>query len=164
LGAILAAAAAAAVTVAFNKLIPKFDTGGFTGPGGKYQPAGVVHAGEYVIPQDGVQNPALRPIIDWIELARRNGELRRLDLGPIVQAIQPRQFASGGYVSSPASTPPSSVSTSNTATTNNSNSNEIVTAIKQLSSDIKNLKVYAAIETIERERNKYMKIQQTKGF
>lgn len=161
-GAILAAAAAAAVTIAFNKLIPKFDEGGFTGTGGKYQPAGIVHAGEYVIPQDGVENPALRPVIDWIELARRNGELRRLDLGPIVQAIQPRQYASGGYVSSPASTPSSSVSILNTTTTNDSN--EVVKAIKQLSSDIQNLKVYAAIETIERERNKYMKIQQTRGI
>jgi hypothetical protein len=76
-----------------------FSSGGYTGPGGKYQPAGIVHAGEYVIPTDGVENPTLRPVIDWIEFARRNGDLRRMDLGPIVQAIQPRQFVSGGYTS-----------------------------------------------------------------
>jgi hypothetical protein len=162
LGPILAAVAAAAVIVAFNNLVPEFYEGGFTSPGAKHKPAGIVHAGEYVIPQEGVENPALRPVIDWIELGRRNGELRRMDLGPIVQAIQPRQYASGGNVSSPASTPSSSVSTSNTTPANNSD--EVVAAIKQLSTDIQNLKVYAAIETIEKERKHYIKIQQTRGL
>lgn len=32
-----------------------FSDGGYTGPGGKYQPAGVVHAGEYVMPQETVK-------------------------------------------------------------------------------------------------------------
>jgi hypothetical protein len=31
-----------------------FDDGGYTGPGGKYQPAGIVHAGEVVFSQDDV--------------------------------------------------------------------------------------------------------------
>ncbi len=31
-----------------------FDKGGYTGPGGKYQPAGVVHKGEYVFSKDAV--------------------------------------------------------------------------------------------------------------
>ena len=34
--------------------IPGFDDGGYTGPGGKHQPAGVVHAGEVVFSQDDV--------------------------------------------------------------------------------------------------------------
>lgn len=32
-----------------------FADGGYTGPGGKYDPAGVVHAGEYVIPADATR-------------------------------------------------------------------------------------------------------------
>ncbi|HHW34332.1 MAG TPA: tape measure protein [Paracoccus solventivorans] len=32
-------------------LTPSFSEGGYTGPGGKYQPAGIVHAGEYVMPK-----------------------------------------------------------------------------------------------------------------
>lgn len=32
----------------------QFASGGYTGPGGKYQPAGVVHANEYVIPSESV--------------------------------------------------------------------------------------------------------------
>lgn len=34
--------------------IPRFADGGYTGPGGAHQPAGVVHGGEYVIPKVAV--------------------------------------------------------------------------------------------------------------
>ncbi|MGY1845522.1 hypothetical protein [Modestobacter sp. SYSU DS0875] len=36
-----------------------FAEGGYTGPGGKYQPAGIVHAGEYVFTQDQVRRLGL---------------------------------------------------------------------------------------------------------
>jgi murein DD-endopeptidase MepM/ murein hydrolase activator NlpD len=36
------------------KLPPGFADGGYTGPGGKYQPAGIVHAGEIVWSQDDI--------------------------------------------------------------------------------------------------------------
>jgi len=55
---IVAAKVAAGVNVA---LIAKqvvsggFAEGGYTGPGGKYEPAGVVHKGEYVLPQEVVR-------------------------------------------------------------------------------------------------------------
>ncbi|WP_331436291.1 transglycosylase family protein [Gordonia sp. w5E2] len=39
-----------------------FATGGYTGAGGKYQVAGVVHKGEYVVPQEGV-TPASMPLL-----------------------------------------------------------------------------------------------------
>ena len=35
--------------------MPMFDAGGFTGPGGKYEPAGVVHRGEFVFSQESVR-------------------------------------------------------------------------------------------------------------
>jgi len=35
--------------------IPGFATGGYTGRGGKYEPAGVVHRGEYVIPKESTE-------------------------------------------------------------------------------------------------------------
>lgn len=35
-------------------LVPQFSTGGFTGRGGKYEPAGIVHKGEYVVPKEYV--------------------------------------------------------------------------------------------------------------
>lgn len=56
-----------------------FDTGGYTGPGGKYDPAGVVHKGEYVFDQDAVQRIGVQ-------------NLRRLQKG----------YADGGYVGGPS--------------------------------------------------------------
>jgi hypothetical protein len=82
---------------------PGFYDGGHTGPGGKYEPAGIVHRKEYVIPSEGTENPQLRPIIDIMEIARRNGSLARLDLRQIVQAIPAKGYAAGGFGSSSSS-------------------------------------------------------------
>ena len=50
-------AAAAALMLAANAAGGAFAHGGYTGPGGKYQVAGVVHAGEYVHRQEVVRQP-----------------------------------------------------------------------------------------------------------
>lgn len=71
--------------------------GGYTGPGPKYKPAGIVHAGEYVIPQEGVQNPRVKKVIDIIEYSRRNNTLSRLDIQPIVAAHRTPQLFTGGF-------------------------------------------------------------------
>jgi len=74
--------------------------GGYTGPGGKYEEAGIVHKGEYVIPMEGVNNPSLRPMINMFEMARKNNSLARLDLRPVVQTVGTTGgYASGGYTS-----------------------------------------------------------------
>lgn len=57
-----------------------FAEGGYTGDGGKYEVAGVVHKGEYVVPKNLV--PAFAPQIASIESARTRG------------------FADGGFTSS----------------------------------------------------------------
>ena len=51
----------------------KFAEGGYTGDGGKYEPAGVVHRGEYVVPKHLVSNPSYRPMINTLETARLRG-------------------------------------------------------------------------------------------
>uniref|UniRef100_UPI003561BC89 hypothetical protein n=1 Tax=Draconibacterium sp. TaxID=1965318 RepID=UPI003561BC89 len=61
-------------------------TGGYTEPGGKYEPAGVVHKGEYVVNQDGVNNPSVKRVLDIIETARRNGTLSSMNLPAAVSA------------------------------------------------------------------------------
>lgn len=59
---------------------PSFAEGGWTGMGfgqpdkSGYRVAGVVHEGEYVIPQPIAQSPQYQPIIQQIELARANGK------------------------------------------------------------------------------------------
>jgi hypothetical protein len=97
--ALIAAQAIASVAGSSGKKDKKegFSEGGYTTPGGRLEPAGIVHAGEYVIPQEGVNNPQLRPVIDIMETARQNKQLARLDLSsPAVYGSQ-QQFASGGY-------------------------------------------------------------------
>lgn len=57
-GPFLGLAAMAAVVAAGMGLVKSvskgFADGGYTGPGGKYEPAGIVHRGEYVMPQEAV--------------------------------------------------------------------------------------------------------------
>jgi TP901 family phage tail tape measure protein len=49
-----------------------FAVGGYTGSGGKNEPAGIVHKGEYVIPADMVRNPLFSGIIAGLEDWRKN--------------------------------------------------------------------------------------------
>lgn len=51
----------------------QFYDGGYTGDGGKYEPAGIVHKGEYVAPQDVVRSAAARPHINALEGMRLRG-------------------------------------------------------------------------------------------
>jgi TP901 family phage tail tape measure protein len=59
-------------------------TGGFTGTGGKYEPAGVVHKGEYVVPKKDVNQRTGLPYADAM------GRLQRGASGP--------GYAGGGFV------------------------------------------------------------------
>lgn len=72
LGALFAGAAIAAglANVAQINGI-QFAEGGYTGAGGKYEPAGIVHKGEYVVPQSVNYNPAARPHIQALEGMRK---------------------------------------------------------------------------------------------
>lgn len=69
----------AAVTPGFGPQ-GDFASGGFTGRGGKYEPAGIVHRGEIVLPQEIVNT-------DWSFLRSRYGHLPG--------------FAGGGFVGAP---------------------------------------------------------------
>lgn len=53
-----------------------YSEGGYTGAGGKYEPAGIVHKGEYVVPKEQVNQSTGMPYF----------------------MSQPRSFAQGGYV------------------------------------------------------------------
>lgn len=67
-------AAAGVATIAAQKLPPKdFATGGYTGPGGKYEPAGVVHKGEYVVPAHVVSKSDNQGLIAALESQRLKG-------------------------------------------------------------------------------------------
>ena len=64
-----------------------FATGGYTGPGAKYQPAGVVHADEYVIRKESTNKIRSRFGLGILDYINRHGEIPGLG------------YASGGLVS-----------------------------------------------------------------
>lgn len=68
---------------------PGFATGGYTGDGPKYQPAGIVHAGEWVSTQETVAKPGNRAALAYMQ---SGGEVRG--------------YAGGGYVAAPTSQMP----------------------------------------------------------
>jgi chromosome segregation ATPase len=71
-GVLAAAAATAAGLAAVAKINGiEFAEGGYTGDGGKYQPAGIVHRGEYVVPQSVVKSPAAQYHLGSLETMRR---------------------------------------------------------------------------------------------
>lgn len=67
-----------------------FATGGYTGAGGKYEPAGVVHRGEVVIPQELVKR-------DWSMLSNRYGHLPGFADGGVVSGRSSRSRESVGF-------------------------------------------------------------------
>nr|DAS67557.1 MAG TPA: tail tape measure [Caudoviricetes sp.] len=74
--------------------IPSFDVGGYTGPGGKYTPAGIVHADEFVIRKESRarferENPG---VLDYLN---KHGKIPGFANGGRVPG-----FADGGWVPS----------------------------------------------------------------
>lgn len=47
-------------------------SGGYTGQGDKYDPAGIVHKGEYVVPKEGVDQSTGLPKISWMDRITEN--------------------------------------------------------------------------------------------
>lgn len=73
-----------------------FADGGYTGAGGKYQPAGVVHAGEYVFSAESVRRLGLGAL----------DNLHRIAKGSFVPRMPRFGYAEGGLVNLPGSAPP----------------------------------------------------------
>lgn len=70
-----------------------FDTGGYTGPGSKYQPAGIVHAGEYVLRSEVVKQPGMRALLD---------ALNHQGIGALSRRFSFPGYADGGLVTDAA--------------------------------------------------------------
>ena len=70
-----------------------FYTGGYTGGSDYKKPAGIVHEGEYVLPHEAVNNPAVSPFIDIIETARRSNRLASLTPEDVSRAVTAPQAA-----------------------------------------------------------------------
>lgn len=92
----LQAAAAALAAANVSGSLFGFAEGGYTGPGGKYQPAGIVHAGEYVQPQRVMQQPGA---LAFMEAFRHQG---------MAALHHFRGYADGGLVGPASLSPPPS--------------------------------------------------------
>lgn len=89
-------------------------TGGYTGPGGKYEPKGIVHGNEFVANMDATSNRTLRKVFNVVDYAQKTNTVAKIDNDTIARALSIKQgFASGGYTSPqmPAATGGSGAST-----------------------------------------------------
>lgn len=96
-------------------------TGGYTAPGDKYKPAGIVHAGEFVANQDSVRNAPMRKVFNLVDYAQRNNRVANITNDDIIRSLGVRQgFANGGFVGG-----------SSTVTNNNGiSTNQLIAAIQ----------------------------------
>jgi hypothetical protein len=84
-GSVFVPNGAQATAAASGSIFGLFDDGGYTGPGGKYEPAGLVHRGEIVWSQDDI---ARAGGVGVVEFARRRG-LKGYADGGVVYDVGP---------------------------------------------------------------------------
>lgn len=100
LGGIFAAAALAmgAVQIATIKKQQQaaaavgYSEGGFTRPGRVDEPAGIVHAGEWVASQKLVNSPNARPLIEYLEYAQRNNRIGSISMQDVSRSVAAPMF------------------------------------------------------------------------
>ena len=74
-------------------------TGGFTTPGDKYAPRGVVHAGEFVANQQAVNHSPMRKVFNLVDHAQRTNSVARITDDDIIRSLSVRAgYANGGFV------------------------------------------------------------------
>jgi hypothetical protein len=97
-GGAAAAAPAAIGTALGTTMSMAFAEGGYTGDGGKYEPAGIVHRGEFVMPSDAVSRiglPRLQAMKEGSAVARVSGGETHLHFhADHAEAVNPT-FATG---------------------------------------------------------------------
>ncbi|AKO18950.1 phage tail tape measure protein [Xanthomonas oryzae] len=74
-----------------------FDAGGYTGPGGVKQPAGIVHRGEVVWSQRDVARAGGVSAVESLRLGGRGDDTGGVVMGGQVVRVQPRTEVSGGH-------------------------------------------------------------------
>lgn len=75
-----------------ERVLSGYSDGGYTGDGDRYEVAGVVHRGEYVVPKPIMDNPRVVDAVGTIEAIRRNKIL-----GSGMAATPSAGYADGGY-------------------------------------------------------------------
>ena len=123
LGAAAAAAATAAGMIQVAVIKKQYETqkaagfyvGGFTGGKNYRRPAGIVHEGEYVLPHQAIENPAISPFVNLIENARRNNRLASLTPEDVSRTVTAPQAAAANATRTALNTAAAAANTARTA-------------------------------------------------
>jgi len=102
-GAIAAGAAVAAeMATIISAKPPEFKGGGFTDQDtDDDQPAGTVHANEFVANAQATRNPSVRKVLNIIDYAQKTGAIRTINLPAVIAgAMYEKRLKAGGYVTS----------------------------------------------------------------
>ena len=108
-----------------------YSEGGYTGDGGRYEVAGIVHKGEYVVPKPIMGNPRVIDAVGMIEAIRCN-KLQR----PSRSGVDTGSggFADGGYTSSAPAAPEIA---------------ELRATVRELRGAVRNIRAYIVWRDIE---------------
>ena len=112
-----------------ERVLTGYSDGGYTGDGDRYEVAGVVHRGEYVVPKPIMDNPRVVDAVGTIEAIRRN---KILGAG-IPVGTPSAGYADGGYTSAGPG-----VDTS-----------ELTAAAKELREAVKHIRAYVVYKDLE---------------
>jgi hypothetical protein len=154
--AIKAAFAAAKAFVMGGKKKESFASGGYTGDGGKYEPAGIVHKGEYVIPREQLANPQVQYFAAMLSKMRE----RKISLNKNAIPL----FADGGFTSKPNHNP---IQSPSIKSQQQQWSEEQSIVLKQLSREIRELRHWRpaiGLDTFEDRWNKYNEIKHKRNL
>lgn len=115
-----------------ERTLTGYSEGGYTGDGDRYEVAGVVHRGEYVVPKPIMENPRVIDAVGTIEAIRRNKMA-----GSGLSATTPAgSYAEGGFTA-PAAIPEFT---------------ELVTATQELREAARNIRAYVVLRDIDDAR------------
>lgn len=113
-----------------ERVLTGYSEGGYTGDGDRYEVAGVVHRGEYVVPKPIMNNPRVVDAVSVIEAIRRN----KTAGVPVPAGTPAAGYAEGGY----------------TSATPLPDTSELTAAIKELRQATRNIRAYVVLRDIER--------------
>ena len=133
-----------------------YSIGGYTPPGDKDEPAGIVHKGEYVVSQHMLANPQVKYITDVFEKMRT----RRISLSKSAIPL----LSTGGFSKNTVYTPAPVTENNDQQIAPQQNQTEIYNELAKAINLFMNYRPTVAVETIEREREKYIRIKQTSGL
>lgn len=115
-----------------TRTVTGYSEGGYTGPGGRYEVAGLVHRGEYVVPMPIMSHPRVADAVGMIE------SIRLGRMGRVASSTQ--GYADGGYTGEPSGA---------TASTDLNDMTEAVRGLRSATENIRDIRAYVVYRDIK---------------